>query len=115
MRAPPEVTGLALLADPRRNQETAFTHEERERLSDACVSAPAAASWAWARRPISSRRSDHSGLRPQHDILETEVRAAIAVAERIFDASLARVGRRADLSGWIRGQRYSPAYRALPH
>lgn len=47
---------------------------------------------------------------PQRDILETEIRAAIAVAERIFDASLAQVDRPADLAGWIRGQLYAPAY-----
>jgi len=52
---------------------------------------------------------------PQHDILETEIRTAIAVAERIFDASLARVDRPADLPAWIRGQLYTPAYQNAIH
>lgn len=47
---------------------------------------------------------------PQADILETEIKTAVGVAERIFDDGLAGVERPADIEAFLRAQVYVPQY-----
>ncbi len=50
----------------------------------------------------------------QSNILETEVQTAARIAKLIFDSSLARVERPADMVAFIRSQVYKPAYGKEP-
>jgi malate dehydrogenase (oxaloacetate-decarboxylating)(NADP+) len=51
----------------------------------------------------------------QSNILETEIQTAARVAQVIFDAGLARVGRPADLVALIRQHVYRPEYPSSLH
>jgi malate dehydrogenase (oxaloacetate-decarboxylating)(NADP+) len=50
---------------------------------------------------------------PQSDIFETEVKAAVRVAETIFARKLARVEKPGDMEAFIRGKLYTPKYPEL--
>jgi malate dehydrogenase (oxaloacetate-decarboxylating)(NADP+) len=50
---------------------------------------------------------------PQSNILETEIKTAVRVAELVFDSNLARVARPADFEAFIRSHVYKPEYRDL--
>ena len=50
---------------------------------------------------------------PQSNILEVEIQTAARVAKLVFDASLARVDRPADMVAFIRQHVYKPEYQAL--
>jgi malate dehydrogenase (oxaloacetate-decarboxylating)(NADP+) len=50
---------------------------------------------------------------PQSNILEVEVQTAARVAKLVFDAGLARVGRPADMTAFIRKHVYRPEYRTV--
>jgi malate dehydrogenase (oxaloacetate-decarboxylating)(NADP+) len=47
---------------------------------------------------------------PQSEIFETEVKAAVRVAEVIFERKLARAARPEDMEALIRGKLYEPRY-----
>jgi malate dehydrogenase (oxaloacetate-decarboxylating)(NADP+) len=49
----------------------------------------------------------------QSNILEVEIQTAARVAELVFDSGLARVGRPADIVGFIRQHVYKPEYQTL--
>jgi malate dehydrogenase (oxaloacetate-decarboxylating)(NADP+) len=47
------------------------------------------------------------------NILEVEIQTAARVAKLVFDSGLARVGRPADMMGFIRQHVYKPEYKKL--
>lgn len=50
---------------------------------------------------------------PQSGILETEIKAAVRVADTIFARGLARVDKPKDMEAFVRGHIYKPEYRSL--
>jgi hypothetical protein len=72
-------------------------------------SSPRPAAWRSWSRPRNSR----SGLLypPQSSILDTEVKAAVRVAETIFERKLAGVAKPADMAAFIAAHVYNAEYR----